>query len=342
MDGKAHVPGGGPQVSFDRPRSPDDEKPDKPEDNRPGDQAVSPQVPVRRPLHETRSEAEHARDVMSRPPVWRDSPGPAGSSLPRQGRDGGKSPAGADVPAEKASAPEEALKKQVADLWTQKQELGEKNYKLEMENKLLRTAKEVQQDKNADLEREKEVLGRENDGLRQENAELRSAKEVQDGKNAELEQKLVEQDKEIEALKAEVSSLGAESKERDRKDRVRDDQIRELRDSIGELVKERADEGGEQGRENNALDERSSGKREDDSERGKRERGWHLPSDTANTVVATAVGVGVALDHIPRNAADYGGIGVATAAFTAAGVAWIRERMKARREKNDAGNRPEG
>jgi hypothetical protein len=117
--------------------------------------------------------------------------------------------------------------------------------------------------------------------------------------------------------------------------------IADLEAGFSELRKERGDITSEQP-ENATIDERTTGGATRESKAEKHQQRWHLPSDTTNTLVASALGVVVAADHVPRNAADYGGIGVTLVAFGAAGVAWAREHMKNRKAKNDTGDRPQG
>jgi hypothetical protein len=324
-DGQAHVPGGGPQVSLDRLRGPGEDTPGKPEDSRPEEQPVPREAAAPGRLHETRTEAEHARDVMSRPPVWRDEP-PRPGPPPREGQDAGKGQAAADAPAVKAPAAEERLNRQVADLWTQKQELGEKNYKLEMENKLLRTRAEVDGEKNAGLEREKTILGRENAGLKQENAELRSAREAQDGKNAE-------HDKQIAQLQGTNAALWKKIEELDKK-------LDALTPGHGEVSKE-PEEPSDSKHPSTEIGDRAGGGAADRGNRAKPERRWHLPSDTANNLFALAAGgaVTTAAEYVPHISPTYAGMGATGLGIGAGAVAWLRERRKA---KNDEGHRSEG
>lgn len=284
-------------MSFDRPRSPGDKNPDPPDSQRPSERHAGQQQPEAshaHPLRETRSRAEYAREVMSRPPIQPDRPvrtSSADASLPT----------------------EEALRKRVAELEAENAKLGKGMKELSADNSV--RAKTIK--------------------------ELRSAKAEQEHKNAEQDKQIADLKTENASLNRELGALKAENAERDRKDAARDAKVADLEARFSELRKERGDIIGEQPK-NATIDERTTGGATRESKAEKHQQRWHLPSDVTNSLVASALGVVVAADHVPHNAADYGGIGVTVVAFGAAGVAWVREHMKNGKAKNDAGDRPQG
>jgi hypothetical protein len=74
-DVRARVRGGGLAMGFDRPRSSGDKNPDPPDNQRPPERPAGQQQPEAghaRSPHETRSRAEYAREVMSKPPISRE------------------------------------------------------------------------------------------------------------------------------------------------------------------------------------------------------------------------------------------------------------------------------
>jgi hypothetical protein len=180
-------------------------------------------------------------------------------------------------------------------------------------------------------------LSRENEGLKRESAEHPSAKETQDRKNAEQGKEIADLKQDNAGLRAELGDVKAANAERDRKDKIRDAKIAELESRLDKQGSERGDRDGEQSK-NSSIDGRTAGGAVREAKAEKPQQGWHLPSDATNSVVAAAIGVAIALDHVPHDAADYGGIGVAVAALSASGVAWVRERMKHRKAKNDEGD----
>jgi uncharacterized coiled-coil protein SlyX len=184
------------------------------------------------------------------------------------------------------------------DLGAENYELRQKNYQLEMGNKLLRTAKDAQQEKNAGLERK--------------NAE--QDKQIADLKdtNAALWKKVAELDKKLDALTARPGGVHMEHENHS--------EAKQPSTEIGDRVGGGADDRGN---------------------RAKPERRWHLPSDTANNLLALSAGgaVTTAADYIPHISPTSAGMGATGLAIGAGAVAWWREHRKA---KNDAGHRSEG
>jgi hypothetical protein len=174
------------------------------------------------------------------------------------------------------------------------------------------------------------------EALRKRVAELEAEKAAHAKANAELRV-------ENASLKIELSDLRAANKERDWRDSARDEKIaeqgrdlKELRARVGELSREHKDNTGEQ-QPNSGI----AGRDRDAVSRPEPRDRRHLPSDTANNLIATAAGAGI-MDlayHVRQLSPERAGIAAAGLMVISGGIAWWRERRK---EKSDGNHRPEG
>jgi hypothetical protein len=358
--------GGVPVMSFDRPRSSGEAKPDPPDGQRPAEQPVGgrqPDAVPARPVEDPRSVAEY-RAVMSRPPIQRDRPvRPAADSQPHADAARPVAPNGARYAEEQRAAYENAslaLEPSKRDAARDAAQ-GKPGYETPRHEGMQRSetanpAREAAKTGIADsgVGCSADAVSPAEEALRKRVAELEANKTALDRKIADQDRKISDQDrklavqgKQVEELKAENAdqdstnaALWKKISEQDVKIADRDKKLDDLTAGLGELLKERDHS---EAKPSGRIDHRTDGGQGEDSERGEGRRKWERPSDAALSFgVALAGGAATtASGYAHYISPDAAGIGTAVATAGVAGVAWIRE-LRSRKAKANADHRSEG